>query len=287
MDKFSGLIALYLQSETQLQGLQERFRDHFVYDLLYHKFESHKVMIEQGKIWGWNLEKPHHLFLIDIDFSEEWDGEIDRITEIIGHIDVEYQERNVVLHGVPFDEQIVLLLEDDGVRTSDEGKKYSIEFAQELDERLSAKWGKEHFSIGIGKRYQESTYLNKSYQEAKMAIQFGKGWHKDETVFHYNDLGVLRILMHVHQGILADFSKDYLSVLMNSDREMGTEYMKTLQTLIQYRWKLDQVAEILFVHPNTLRNRVKRMEELLGIDFQDSEEFSNIMIAVKIYSFFD
>jgi len=203
---------------------------------------------------------------------------------------VEYLEREKCkfeenIHVVLFEDKIVLLLEDEAARTSEERKRYVIELAQMLEQDLSRQWGDCSFHIGIGKWYQDTTFLNKSYQEAKLALQFGQGWFKDQKVFHYNDLGILRLLMHVHQGILSDFSEDYLSVLMESDQESGTEYMKTLLSYIQFRGRMDETAEALFIHPNTLRNRIKKIEEMLGIDLQDPEEFSNMMVAVKIYFF--
>lgn len=285
VEKFAGLASFYLQTESHTVHILEKVKQHFVYDLLYHKFESQKVMVEQGKIWGWNLEKPHHVLLVDIQLAEDWNGSGQWLLDIAAYLEGEKSKVEETIHVVLFEDKIVLLLEDGAVRTNDNRKRYAIELAQLLEQDLSRQWEDCSFHIGIGKWHQETTFLNKSYQEAKLALQFGQGWFKGQKVFHYNDLGILRLLMHVHQGILADFSEDYLSILMESDRESGTDYMKTLLVYIQYRCKIDETAEALFIHPNTLRNRIKKIEELLGVDFQDPEEFSNLMISVKIYFF--
>nr|WP_295973348.1 PucR family transcriptional regulator [uncultured Bacillus sp.] len=285
MGKFAGLTSLYFQNEHQTADIMEKVKRYFVYELLYHKFESQKVMIEQGKIWGWNLERPHHILLVDIELSDDWKGDSLWQAEMIDFIDQEKRKLRETVHVVPFEDQIILLLEDDEVRTSENRKRYAVQLGELLEQDLSRKWKECTFHVGIGKWYQDTTFLNKSYQEARLALKFGQGWFREQKVFHFNDLGVLRLLMHVHQGILSDFSQDYLSVLMDSDRESGTEYMKTLQSYVQFRGRIDEVAEALFIHPNTLRNRIKKIEEMLGIDLQDSEEFSNIMIAVKIYFF--
>lgn len=285
VDKFTGLASLYFQNEGHMVDILEKVKRHFVYDLLYHKFESQKVMMEHGKIWGWNLEKPHRVLLVDIQLSQDWNGSGQWLLDMVEYLEREKCKFEENIHVVLFEDKIVLLLEDEAARTSEERKRYVIELAQMLEQDLSRQWGDCSFHIGIGKWYQDTTFLNKSYQEAKLALQFGQGWFKDQKVFHYNDLGILRLLMHVHQGILSDFSEDYLSVLMESDQESGTEYMKTLLSYIQFRGRMDETAEALFIHPNTLRNRIKKIEEMLGIDLQDPEEFSNMMVAVKIYFF--
>ena len=69
IDKLVGLTALLLQTEEMFLEQQQKLKEHFVYDLLYHKFESKKVMVKQGKSWGWNLERPHHLLIINVELT--------------------------------------------------------------------------------------------------------------------------------------------------------------------------------------------------------------------------
>ncbi|WP_203553066.1 helix-turn-helix domain-containing protein [Bacillus sp. B15-48] len=284
IDKFVGLISLYLQSEKEMSKLQEKLQEQFVYDLLYHKFESKKVLIKLGKTWDWNLEKPHHLLVIDVELCEDWDGEFNWVEEVLTTLEHEKKSGDAIFHVLMFDDQILLLVEEEH-HTLRERKAHVEKLANTIEQTLSNKWENIIFKIGIGKCYQDTTELNKSYQEAKLALEFGQEWYKDRNVFHFSNLGVLRLLFHIHQGILTDFSEDYLALLIESDRKSGTEYLKTLQIYIQYHGKINEVSEALFVHPNTLRYRIKKIEEITGINLQNPEEFSNIMIAVQIFFF--
>ncbi|WP_066249037.1 PucR family transcriptional regulator [Neobacillus drentensis] len=284
IDKFSGLLALSLQTQGKFQEQQELFKEHFVYDLLYHKFESQKVMIKQGKVWGWNLEHPHHLLVINISVSEEMTN-MNWLDEILSAIEAQISGTVETLIVFPFQDQIIVLLEDGENRTVNQRKKHVAEIAHQLIKLLSSHFSYCRFFIGVGKWYQDSTHLNKSYQEAKMALQFGRIWFKNKNVCHINDLGALRLLIQIHQEVLLDYSEEYLLPLIDSDRESGTEYIKTLQLYIQQKGRINDVSEALFVHPNTLRNRIKKIEEITGIDLQDPEEFMNLMIAVKLLSF--
>lgn len=284
MDKFIGLMALMLQTEGMFQEQQQRLQEHFVYDLLYHKFESQKVMIKQAKAWGWNLEYPHHLLLINIGLSDELMENMDWLDEMVFLIEEmkSQMEENIIVF--PFQDQIVVLLEDGENRMMSERNHHVFEIAKQLEKELAAHWPHCQFLIGIGKWYKNTTYLNKSYQEANQALKFGQVWFENKHIFHINDLGVLQLLIHIHQEILYDFSQEYLSVLMESDREHGTDYINTLKVFIQHRGIITEVSEALYVHPNTLRNRIKKMEEMTGIDLQNPEEFMNLMVALKILS---
>lgn len=281
--KLAGLTALLLQTEGMFQEQQHQFQEHFVYDLLYHKFESQKAMIKQAKTWGWNLEKPHHLLLIDINLSKEL-TDVNWLDDILNHLENQNSDSNRPLIIFPFEDQIIALLEDEEDISVSARKEYVMKTAIELEEGLSSNWQDYQFHIGIGKLYQESTFLNKSYQEAKLALKFGEIWLEGKNIFHISDLGTLRLFLHVHEEILSDYCQEYLSSLIESDRKNGTEYIKTLKAYIQHHELINEVSNALFIHPNTLRNRMKKIEEITGIDLQNTQEFINLIVAIKILS---
>lgn len=282
--KFTGLSALVLQTKGIIQEQQEKLMEHFVYDLLYHKFESHKEMVRQGKHFGWNLERPHHLMILQIEWKDGHMTNMDWMNDILASIGTfsSSLKENIIVF--PFQDQIVVLLEDGLERSMNDRKNYVFNISRQLLAFLSNLWPDNLFKIGIGKWYQDTVYLNKSYQEANLALQFGQIWQENNQIYHIYDLGILRLLMYIHQEILFDFSNEYLSLLEESDEKNGTEYIKTLKSYIQHQGVINDVSESLHVHPNTLRNRIKKMEEITGIDFQDAETFINLVIAVKILS---
>ncbi|MCQ6282024.1 CdaR family transcriptional regulator [Bacillus sp. EB600] len=283
VDKLIGLTALLFQTEEMFREQQEKFKEHFVYDLLYHKFESKKVMITQGKAWGWNLENAHHLFIINVDQLGEMSMNLEWMDEMITHIEALIAPLQETIIIFPFQDQIVVMVEDGENCTFNERKKFVTKIANQIEQELKHNWPHCKFSIGIGKWYQDTINLNKSYQEAKMALQFGQVWFENKQVFHMNDLGILHLLTSIHREILYDFSQEYLASLIDSDLEQGTEYVKTLKAYIQHQGIISEVSEALYVHPNTLRNRIKKIEEITGISLQNSVEFTDLVVAVKIY----
>lgn len=283
IDKFIGLTALLFQTDEMVREQQERFKGQFIYNLLYHKFESKSVMVNEGKSLGWNLEKSHHLLVLNIDYLEEHMDHLDWLDEMIVYIEAKKTDLNEVIHIVPFQDQIVVFLEDGVQRPLSDRKKLAIEVGKWIVRELTNRWTTCQVSIGIGKWYQDTINLNKSYQEAKIALQFGKVWFENKNVFHMNDLGIIHLLIHIHREILYDFSQEYLSQLIASDREHSTEYVYTLKMYIQYRGVINDVADALYIHPNTLRNRLKRIEEITGFDLQDPEESMNLVVAIKIH----
>ena len=220
IDKLVGLTTLLFQTEETFQEQQTMFKEHFVYDLFYHKFESKSVMIKQGKTWGWNLEKPHHLLILNIEVNEESISVINWLEDIALYLEAEVstlEERIIVL---PFQDQIIILVEDAEERLNSERRNFINKVVNQIEKSLSSKWSNLQYTLGIGKWYQDTVNLNKSYQEAKLALQFGKEWFGNgRSVFYINDLGILRLLMHIHNELLFDFSQEYLSELIAEDQK--------------------------------------------------------------------
>lgn len=137
LDKLTGLTALMLQLEGMFQEQQQQFQEHFIYDLLYHKFESHKMMIKQGKTWGWNLEKPHHLLLIDPKISGSL-ADSNWMDEILTRLETYVSGKKEQFIIFPFEDQIVVLLEDGEIRTIHERKKFVLKAAADLEKELAS-----------------------------------------------------------------------------------------------------------------------------------------------------
>lgn len=279
MDKFIGFTAVLFQTDEVVRAQNERFKEFFIYELLYRKFESKKSLIEQGKTWGWNLEKPHHLLVLDVDSSsDEFMNHPNILEEMVFHLETNKAAKAHPIIILPFQEHIVVLIEDEK-----EEENIAINIAHWIEEEIAASFPHYSMYIGIGKYYIDTIDLNKSYQEAKIAIQFGKEWYEYKRVFHMNELGVLRLLSTIHRDLLQDFCQEELSPLIRSDQEDGTEYLKTLRMYFQYHGVMNDVAEALFIHPNTLRKRLNKLEKMIGVDRQNLEQLLTLMVAIKIY----
>jgi DNA-binding PucR family transcriptional regulator len=63
-----------------------------------------------------------------------------------------------------------------------------------------------------------------------------------------------------------------LAVLVDHDRRHNTTYIETLRAHLDSFGDVRAAAATLTVHPNTLRYRVRRLQELSGLDLEDPVE---------------
>ena len=88
------------------------------------------------------------------------------------------------------------------------------------------------------------------------------------------ELGLLGLLLQIEDPACSSgrlCRNVRLETLRRHDAEKGTTLMETLETFFFTSCHLDRTAQHLYVHPNTVRLRLRRAETLLGVDLATRE----------------
>jgi len=81
---------------------------------------------------------------------------------------------------------------------------------------------------------------------------------------------------------LAPFSTKLILPLVEHDRENGTALVQTLRTFLEVDGSVNATARELFLHPNSLRHRLKRVHELTGANPRVFRE--RVALAVGLWA---
>jgi len=137
-------------------------------------------------------------------------------------------------------------------------------------------------SFGIGNKYPLPE-LHRSYQEALFALHLSKLVGKRHFVKHFSDLGVFSLICQNEPRIMVQFYEKFLGPVIKFDRENQRELLSSLRCLFDSNLDVKTAAERLHLHINTLRYRLKQIEELTGMDLQKIEDRANLFVALKLY----
>ncbi|CAM3161239.1 PucR family transcriptional regulator [Lactiplantibacillus plajomi] len=88
-----------------------------------------------------------------------------------------------------------------------------------------------------------------------------------------------------HVEILPFFLNPALRELAAYDAQNNTALVKTLDGYLRATCNLTQSAKDLYVHPNTLRNRLKHITKLTGCDLHDAETCFKLASSFKLQRF--
>ncbi|XJZ28883.1 PucR family transcriptional regulator [Bacillota bacterium Lsc_1132] len=106
----------------------------------------------------------------------------------------------------------------------------------------------------------------KSLQEATKCLQFIRSYKQKNAVIHYQDLGVQRLLLQNSEEELMDYIYEILGPIMEYDYHRKGDLLVTLLAYLQNNQNIKEAAESISIHFNTLTYRLKKIEQLLGLD---------------------
>ncbi len=280
-------LALKLHQNCLVQSLARKCNNELVTDLVEGRSDDKEGLIKRGELAGWDLSLNYQLFVLDINLPDENDDECDECSLYF----YEVQEQIIRnLHRVirtnvarkyiifNYNDDVVLLIH---YSDKSEAIKNDIEL---IYKKIQQNFQKAEIAIGGGKFVRDCRFLSDSFQEAKYTLEFLKTTNEVNNSFLYDDLGVLRLLWHVEKEELLEFVDEFLADLIKSDQETDNNWLKTLGAYLEER-NVKAVAERLHVHPNTVRYRIGKIEEILGLKLDDYEKTLNLLIAYKIYKF--
>jgi DNA-binding PucR family transcriptional regulator len=82
---------------------------------------------------------------------------------------------------------------------------------------------------------------------------------------------------------LIDFVYEVLGPLINYEKKHAKEFLHTLYVYLSHNQKMKETAEAFHIHLNTLAYRLKRIEEIIGIDLSQSRHALDVFLAVSLY----
>jgi purine catabolism regulator len=148
---------------------------------------------------------------------------------------------------------------------------------KELDNRLRSV----NVSIGVGRRVDSATLLPRSFLEASRAVDVGR-WAKGRHVTEvFDQLGLERLLASTPTDDLADFVQHAIGALVAHDRANHTDLVDTLAVWLETR-NMAEAARRMYVHYNTLKNRLDRIEEIIGPVLSDAARALECEVAIYV-----
>ena len=186
------------------------------------------------------------------------------------------QERDVL---IDMDRHSAVLIKD---ISDDENVEELTQYAQALQETLMGETAHQ-MTIGVGRGCHMLEELRESYAEARRAIEVGRTFKPEESIYVYSRLILERFLMELPQ----DISANYHSLLFNrrNQRLFNEEMLYTIDMFFRKDLNLSDTARQLYIHRNTLVYRLDKVQKQTGLDlrsFTDAVTFKILMELKRV-----
>lgn len=269
----------------------------FFEDLMQGTYDTEDALRQRANFLGCDLSKPHAIVTIEIahldadngeeSISEQRDARNPAPTEerLEVHKRISGQLRRRIADNYPgslvYEREnlltcIVCLSKDpSGARLKTWLRDLFHQVRHEHTVRLSA---------GIGNVCRNAEDYRRGFAESGEALQMGQNLQREGGVTHFNDLGVYRYLYKIaRMDDLSDMYQDQVGRIASYDARKGTDLLDTLETYLECAGNLTRTSNRLYVHRNTLIQRLERLQSLCEIDVQERGNWLTLQVAIKVY----
>jgi GAF domain-containing protein/sugar diacid utilization regulator len=305
LSTIANQIALAIKNSHLVDMLaQKNLVKGFFDDLMYGAYDSEDSLRQRANFIGCDFTKPHTIAMIEVshlDESEEVENErsgTNSSNRLLANTLLQSEEDRLVMHKricgqirrrIQDNYPGSVLYERENLLTciiclsKDPTAARLKTWLGDLERQMHTEHGT-RLSIGIGNQCQSISDYRRGFAEASEALQMGQNLNRDGGVTHFNDLGVYRYLYKIaRMDDLRDVYQDQVARIANYDRRKGTDLLDTLETYLECAGNLTKTSNRLFVHRNTLIQRLERLQSLCDIDLQDRSNWLTLQVAIKVF----
>ncbi len=269
-----------LITETNIQNKRE---GDYLYNLLF-GYDIHERYIEKiSRQFGVDFTRPYRVGIIVVD--RVYGVNLEQDEHYYEYYTNSLQYRVSRMEGHPmfmaFLNKFVLLFE----ARPDKAIEHELEaILKEIDGRPQFK-GLISGTCILGAAYSDPKSFSQSYQEAKNLIS-----HKNllpnpkhKKVLSASSMGLYKYLFNSgNQGEILKYCNERLRKLEEYDHAKGTFLLETLLEYYMHGFNNARTAEALFIHRNSLQNRLDKIEELLGFELNDYTEYLDLLNCILV-----
>jgi sugar diacid utilization regulator/GAF domain-containing protein len=262
------IAAILLSGQKMAQEAAWRVRRDILDDLLLtpHRLD-HAQMSERARRLGIDLHRPHNLIVVRTLANDQADEELwlRRIESVVS------AHNPLGIHTMVLGVAVIFHPRDAVGVSVDQLARHLGAALAELGDEVRAQ-------IAISHDCEQVTDFSASFQAARRALDL----RPESPLIDVRRLGIFRVLLTSPQPeALAAFAADILAPL-KSDGDKENLLLTTLASYLRHNGFVQATAQELFVHPNTVRYRIRRAEELLGLSLEDQARRLEIELALAV-----
>lgn len=138
------------------------------------------------------------------------------------------------------------------------------------------------YKLGISNVYDEIKNFKTAIEESMLANKIAH--IEAQKVQFYKNAGLYKLLLQIDSmTTLQKIYDELVSPIVKYDKENKGNLFKTLIAFVENEGNMNKTSKILFQHENTIRYRLKKIKEMMGIENNNIKFYESINIACKLY----
>ncbi|CAA9244000.1 MAG: probable regulatory protein [uncultured Arthrobacter sp.] len=162
------------------------------------------------------------------------------------------------------------------------GQESLVDFAETVRAEVAEAYPRRKLVVGVGEPGEGACSLKEQLVRARAAANVLKRRRAGHLTATVASLGTHAMLLALQRdATLRRFAADELAAIRQHDLLRGTELEATLREFLNRNGHWVATAEALFLHVNTLRNRLDRIGSLTGRDMSSFADRVDLFLALE------
>jgi PucR family transcriptional regulator, purine catabolism regulatory protein len=274
------IIKKQMEFETKL-----KIKSSFFFDILYGNINNFSEFIKKGAKFGLRTNCKYVCISGSFDFNNPYiisktqtmtNTSLYRL-KVVESIEIESKKCNLDVIAFTQNNYFVTIFQVD---------RYNFNTHKEI-ENLILKVQNNHLkdctiSFGVSSYFTSIDQLKTAYLDSLEALNNGYDMEKYNFIQYYKLRESRDILQMIPRKTLSEFSNNILGDLISCDYSEKSMLLKTLKAYIDNKYDLSKTSRALYVHRNTIKYRLSRCEEILGVSLNDSGDSFTLLLALEI-----
>lgn len=267
----SVVTALELLRARTAAEVEQRLRGSLVADLLTSGAADVADLLDRARRLGWDLSGGQVLLAIRCVDERRVDGPATE--RLLATVD-----RSVA--GVT-PRPLVSVYHGDLVLVWNRGRAETSNLADRLVQALTANDALE-YAVAAMASAPSAAGLPATFRTIRGALDLG-AQASASTVIDLHDLAIDHLLLQLDDPVrLRDFAESVLGPAMRNDRDHATELIHTARALLEHDLDRAATATTLHLHANTVRQRIRRLESLTGLQLSRPRDLLTLTAALSV-----
>lgn len=147
---------------------------------------------------------------------------------------------------------------------------------------------KNNLYAGISNIFSNILELKIYYEQVNETIRFGMHENLEQHIFWHKDYIVDHLMSICKQYIpLKSIAHPAWFILRDYDKKYKTSYSETLVVYLSNMGNMSECAKELKVHYNTMKYRMKIIQDICEINLSDIKTIINLQISLKVFDIAD
>lgn len=283
IDQAGNVISFTTIKEQAIDGSAKLIKNNFFSEVVENKIESQKEFIIRSNYYGLDENINSICILATVDKSnDEHDYQI--FEKDIGGFhnqifeQLEDEIANSQLKSVLFTKEkyFVLIIQFEQYDDSE------INMINNFIEEIQNKEMEFTLSFGVSSPIQSILDLSKAYSEAEEAVEHGYKLYNKEFINFYKAKELKELLGAIPKKDLAALYENTLKTLAYPETKEDIDMLRTVEVYLNNQCEISETSRNLYIHRNTVKYRIKKIEDILECSLQDANDSLRVRVAILI-----